>query len=346
MRAALPSSSAVVIGGGIVGLLTAFELLRAGVRVTLLERGALARQASWAGGGLLSPLYPWRVEEALWMLAAESMAMYPALCEQLFSETGIDPEWAPSGLLMFDADQIEPGRLWADQQGLESAIVTAGVGPPALHMPWVAQVRNPRLCQAVVAALQQRGVTLVQQAGEVRLRVTGGRAAAVTEQCEWQADHIVVCAGAWTAGLLDSVGWMLPIRPVRGQMLLLRGAAGQIPSILLRDGRYLIPRRDGRVLVGSTIENVGFEQATTAAARQELLSFAKALVPACGEMPIEAHWAGLRPGSPEGIPVIAQHPSVGNLYVNAGHHRYGLTMAPASARRLVDLLDSNATLRV
>ena len=343
MRSGVGSAQALIVGGGIVGLCTALELARAGFKVTLIERDALARQASWAGGGLLSPLYPWRVPDEVWALSAESMAIYPQLCETLRTETGIDPEWTPSGLHLLDADALEIGLAWARMQGVRADEVSTTIGssePRAvLHLPWVAQVRNPRLCQAMAAHLKQLGVVLVEHAGPVQIAIQSGRASVLGHPCEWQGDVIVVAAGAWSTELLAPTGWALPIRPVKGQMLLLRGESGQVPGLLLREGRYLIPRRDGRVLVGSTIEEAGFDARTSIEALESLRDFANDLVPACRHMTVESQWAGLRPGTPDGVPLIARHEAISNLYLNAGHYRYGLTMAPASARRVVSLLE-------
>jgi len=334
----------LVIGGGIVGLMTAFELMRHGSAVTLLERGPLARQSSWAGGGLLSPLYPWRMPAEVWSLCAESMTLYPVLCDLLRDETGIDPEWMPSGLTLLDEGEIENGLAWARQQGLTALPLTASRGltkpQAALHLPWVAQVRNPRLCKALAAYLRQQGVEILEQVGAVGIDCSSGFAQAVNAHQRWSAEVVVVCAGAWTTEVLAAADWQLDIRPIKGQMLLLRGEPGAVPGLLLREGRYLIPRADGRVLVGSTLEQTGFDAATSIEAARSLREFADTLVPACQQMPLEAHWAGLRPGSAEGIPAITRHPRIRNLYVNAGHYRYGLTMAPASARRLAVLVSS------
>lgn len=340
----MPSASAVVIGGGIVGLMSALELSRAGFAVTVLEHAALARQSSWAGGGLLSPLYPWQVPREVWALSAASMGDYPALCASLFAETGIDPEWTASGLWLLDAAEIETGLGWCAARGLAAERIPAGAGLaqahqlPGLHLPWVAQVRNPRLCRALAAHLAQRGVRLREQQGCVRLQAEAARASVLAGGETWSADVILVAAGAWSGSLLAEVGWIVPVRPMKGEMVLLRGAPGLLPKLIVQGGRYLIPRRDGRVLVGSTVEDAGFDTTPTEAARASLRAFAEAVCPACAEMPLEAHWAGLRPGSPEGIPIIERHPQIGNLYASTGHHRYGLTMAPASAKKLLGLL--------
>jgi glycine oxidase len=163
-----------------------------------------------------------------------------------------------------------------------------------------------------------------------------GRVAAVqTKQGErFSAGHVVVAGGAWSASLLAPLGLALPVSPVRGQMLLFRTEPGTVQRILLYKDRYVIPRRDGRVLVGSTLEHVGFNKQVTGVARDELVAAALEIVPALANYSVEKHWAGLRPGSPDGTPFIGKHPEISNLYVNAGHYRNGVVLGPASAALL------------
>ena len=341
------AAQVVVVGGGVIGLCSALSLAEAGARVTLLERGEPGREASWAGGGILSPLYPWRGPERVWQLAAESLALYPQLCSTLGQHTGIDPQWVPSGLLLLDAGEIETAARWCRQQGLAALEVIPQQAEPALGshasalaLPWVAQLRNPRLCRALLLRLQQLGVRVLTGLGHVEVESDAGRARLRAGSAVFEGDAIVIAAGAWSAQMLAATGWNLPIAPVAGQMLLLGGAAGVLRHIVLSDGRYLIPRLDGQILVGSTVEEQGFSPHTTAGARAELLAVAVALMPDAAKLPVLAHWVGLRPGSPDGVPFIGRHPELGNLYVNAGHYRNGITLAPASAARLTRLICS------
>ncbi|MBI2383657.1 MAG: glycine oxidase ThiO [Gammaproteobacteria bacterium] len=336
----MPSnSSVVVIGGGVVGLSTAHALATAGCAVTVFERRSGAQEASWAGGGILAPLMPWECPAALSSVLAYSQRIYPALCATLHAHTGVDPEWTRSGALILGGHEDPAGvGQWLQPQELAATEPSVRAGR-ALLLDDVAQVRNPRLLAAFYARLPQLGVRLRLEEDATGLDVRGGRVAGVRAGAErLAADAVVVAAGAWSPALLDPTGLKLPVRPVKGQMLLLRGRPGLFRRIVLGCEAYLVPRRDGRILVGSTVEDAGFDKRPTESARIALRAAAEALVPATAGLPLEAHWAGLRPGSPDGLPYIGRHPELPNLFVNTGHFRLGLTLAPASAELLADLV--------
>jgi glycine oxidase len=156
-----------------------------------------------------------------------------------------------------------------------------------------------------------------------------------TERLE--AGHVIVACGAWTSDLLGPLSQGANVFPVKGQMLLLAGEPGMVRNIVMKDGCYVIPRRDGKLLVGSTLEFAGFDKATTQEARTLLLESAYELLPQLHDVALARHWAGLRPGSHEGIPAICRHPEVSGLFINAGHFRNGVVMGPAAARLTADL---------
>ncbi|MEX0738472.1 MAG: glycine oxidase ThiO [Pseudohongiella sp.] len=348
-------SDFLICGGGVSGMLVARGLSRHGASVQLVERGVCGREASWAGGGIVSPLYPWRYSEPVTALANRAQDAYPELAKALADETGIDPELTASGLTMLDADDHADALLWAQRhdrrmEAWQTSQIYAhepALAPGserALHMPAVANIRNPRLVKALAASLGlQKSVRVHEQSEILRFEHHGGRMAALWvrqqgQETRMQADAFVLAAGAWTGQLLARLGLEMPVVPVKGQMLLYKADTALLNGIVLSQGRYLIPRRDHHILVGSTLEHAEFDKSITAEACDSLRASAEQMLPVLSSLPVLQQWAGLRPGAPGGVPFIGRVPGFSNVYINAGHYRNGLVLAPASADLLVDIL--------
>ncbi|MEN8259461.1 MAG: glycine oxidase ThiO [Pseudomonadota bacterium] len=339
-----------IIGGGIIGLLTAREFSETGASVVLIDRQTAGREASWAGGGILMPLYPWRQAEAIGVLMSLSLSMYPSLTESLNDATGIDPERIKSGLLVADNPDIEKAVSWCQahsirvQQPSPEEIrmlmpnVRVRTNNP-LWLPEIAHVRNPRLLQSLKADLKARGVRILEDHEVTGLDQSKGKVVRINTVADAvSADFVILATGAWSGRLWKNLIPELRIEPVKGQMLLFDAKPGLLNQMILSGAQYLIPRRDGKILSGSTVEHTEFDKSTTEDARELLKKFASETLPALRNFKVERHWAGLRPGTPSGIPYIDKHPEIENLSICCGHFRNGLVLGPASARLLADLV--------
>ncbi len=330
----------IIVGGGAVGMTSAITLLEAGHNVTLLERGSVGQEASWAGGGIMSPLCSWDYSEAVTRIAHRGMTMLAGTAEPLFQCTGIDPEYQRSGMLVLPPFDLERAKSWCAQhqflvQTVNVADYLAMENQAGLLLPEVAQVRNPRLLRALRKRVEMLGGVIFEQCEVQNFVSQNARISALkTTHGEFSADVYVITAGAWSKQLLGEHALLLNVKPIRGQILLFKFDAPPFKNILLKKDLYLIPRRDGHVLVGSTLEDVGFDKSITQAARDSLLARVREIFPAWKNVEPIQHWAGFRPGSPDNIPTISRHPHLENLYANTGHFRYGVTMSLASAELL------------
>ncbi len=339
----------MIIGGGIVGCMTAMELVNQGHRVTIVERNQIASQtsgeSSWAGGGIIFPLLPWQYSEPVNTLTRPAADYYRALSQKLLRETGLDADFAQSGFLLLPKFDTNAALDWCKKYQVEVHAVNSAdydvqslSGDDALWLPEVCQIRPPYFMQAMRKWLEQNNVTMLEHTQLAPLQETA-------QLDEWQttggdklrADQFVVTSGAWSFDLLKETAAKLNIKPMRGQILLYKPEKN-LKQMVYREGFYMIPRLDGYLLAGSTLEDVGFDNGITEAVRDELRIKAEAIMPELKNQPIIKHWSGLRPGTPENLPTISAHPTIKNLYLNTGHFRYGLTMAPASAKLITALM--------
>ncbi len=324
-------SDCLIIGGGVIGMMSARALAISGATVTLIEQRACGKESSWAGGGIISPLYPWMYSDMVNELSMASQAVYEELCATLFADTGIDTEYIRSGLLMMDEyDRYEAIDWMAVHK------VNAEKHPQGALFTSVAQVRNPRLLKALKSDILKRGVEIVEFSKVEELIVEKDKVLGVkTEHKNYYGDNSIICGGAWSSALLDIKN---EVYPVKGQMIVIKSKPGVLEHIVLDKGRYLIPRKDGRILIGSTTENVGFDRSLNKQVGVELLEFASSRFTALRGASIEHHWSGFRPASKSGV-MIKKYEKLEGLYLNTGHLRNGLNMAPESAERLLALIN-------
>jgi len=337
----------VIIGGGVVGLSLAYELAGQGASVKVIEQGGLGREASWAGAGILPPGNPEHAESPIDRLRAESAARWPALSQRLLDETGVDngfrncggiilslsgpsnqlaDEVAQWGLEGVEAVELSVEELALQEPALSQAVVAA------YRLPGLSQVRNPRHLKALIAGCLSRGVQMVVGEPVVALdREQGKVVAAVTPVGEHRAGQFCICGGAWSRRLLDEAHIDVEIEPVRGQIVQLSCMPLPFQQVIEVGSRYLVPRPDGLVLVGSTEERVGFEKGNTAAAVSGLIEFAVDVCPELARARFERAWSGLRPRTADSLPLMGAVPGAENLYVAAGHFRSGLQQSPGTA---------------
>jgi glycine oxidase len=340
----------LILGGGVIGLTTAWFLAEAGVRVTIVDKGDFGQQSSWAGAGIISPGDPSHARTSLDQLRAHSSAIYPALSRSLRERTGIDNGYfVCGGLELFDRATDAPSDEWRGEgiafhevSGDELRRLQPGLAPHAdraYYLPNMAQVRNPRHVRALKEACAGRGVELRADCPVRRIVRQGRRIEAIdTDQGQLTAGQYILATGAWTDSLLEPLGWRPGIRPVRGQIALLNTGVAGVRPIVLHGKRYLVPRGDGRVLVGSTEEDAGFDPRPTAAAIADLLALAATLLPELANATVERCWAGLRPGSPDGKPYLGVVPGIDNLLIAAGHFRAGIQLSPATGLVMKQLI--------
>ncbi|HET7923053.1 MAG TPA: glycine oxidase ThiO [Gammaproteobacteria bacterium] len=347
-------SDVIVVGAGIMGLLTARELARGGLSVLLIERSQAGREASRAAAGILSPLYPWQATTPVAALAKWSQDYYPVLADDLRRASGIDPEWTASGLLCFALEQEAAARRWAGASGAAVDVLSADAvhrqepalateARPAIFVPGVAQINISRLMRALRETVLNEGIPLREHVPVTSLLKGDGKVLGVrTATGDLYADHVMLCTGAWSAELTAHLGVELPVEPVRGQIIQFDGPPGLVSRMLCEGHHYLLSRRSGQILVGSTRERVGFDKGVTTEALETLTHAAWRLLPLLKGTRPQRQWSGLRPGSAEDVPCIGPFPGMPGLHLNTGHFCNGITQAPAAARLAADLLLARA----
>lgn len=337
----------IIIGGGIIGMSTAHELAKRGANVALFERGQLGMEASWAAGGILSSMRPWSENPASAELSEQGKLLYPEYTKSLMEDTGIDPEYIESGLVVIEQKHINDITEWARtrcikiQQNDHAQGADIILPEQAVLLPEIAQLHPPRLLKALCKSLEQLSVAIYENTKITDVvtkndrfdyvKFTGGKLS---------AESIIITAGAWSKSILGN-GFELGVKPVHGQMICVKPVKPLLQQIVLDDGHYFIPRRDGHLLIGSTMENIGYSKIKTPAAREELLNWAYCIWPDLVSAKFVKHWSGLRPATNIEKPFIGSLLNFKNIYLNTGHFRKGILQAPASAKLLVDTLAGN-----
>ena len=352
----------LIVGAGIAGLSLADELARRGKTVCVLERHRAGRAASWAAAGILPAVSRTSSEhDDFERLRTLSWNLFSEWTTRLHQDSGIDPEfdqagglhiatsrgelvslrvnvtqWRADGLLVEAIDSL------ADWNRYEPALVPT-VEQGRIHggfwVPDESMVRTPQLLEALKQSLRQQKVAILENV-EISNWIRHDRAIAKieTNQGAFAAEQYCIAGGAWSAHLGDQVGLDLEVEPWRGQMVMFQAAPGLIRTVINEGPNYLVPRRDGRILAGSTVEEVGFDESNSTEAIHELVDYANSLIPILDQSKVQQTWAGLRPGSGDGKPLIGRSAAFENLYLSTRHFRSGIFLAPATARVLSQLM--------
>ncbi len=354
------TAAVIIIGGGVIGLAVARALALRGVRdVLLIERNSLGAESSSAAAGMLAPQAEANRAHEFFYLTCQSRDLYPAFAAALLEETGIDIELETTGTLYLaftehDEKELERRYAWQRQAGLPLEKLSAArvrelepvIGEnvrAALKFPLDAQVENRRLISALAVANERLGVRLETGTAVVSLQVERGRVAGIeTSRGFIAAEQVVVAGGAWSS-LLGAPDARLPklgIKPVRGQMLCFETNPPIARHVVYSPRGYIVPRRDGRLLAGSTTEHAGFEKRVTAAGIHSILSAALEISPRIASLPLTDSWAGLRPRAADTLPVLGPCAEIAGVFYATGHYRNGILLAPVTgeliARAVVD----------
>ncbi len=367
------TADCLIIGGGVVGLSLAFELAGRGASVQLLDQASVGRAASWAGAGILPPSPNHGAVDPLDQLRGMSHQLHAKWAAELLALTGIDTGYTRCGGLYLARSAAEAATLTAQQSlwsehGIEAqrwSVADAIAREPILrelldpgssnsatnnsadaagdvkaiwYMPDECQLRNPRHLKALAVACQLRGVKIIEQAHVDYLDTTNGAVRVTVRDQQFTSPQACICSGAWTRLLMDDMQVPTGILPIRGQMLLYRAEKPLLQRVVNEGHRYLVSRSDGRLLAGSCEEEVGFDCSTTEPMLRQLRNWAERILPQLKSTPLENSWAGLRPGSFDGMPYIGPVPGRPQLFVASGHYRAGLHLSCATAIVAADLM--------
>ena len=350
-------SEVLIIGGGVIGLSIAREMHKSGRRnITIVERGNIGQEASFAAAGMLAPNAETDRIDDFYNFCAKSNRLYPQFAEELFEETGVDIELDRSGTLYVafnenDSTALKKRFEWQRKAGLsvehlsskETLEVETYISPrvrESLYFPNDWQVENRKLLIALRKYTEINGIS-IHEGIEIReLLIEGNKVTgAASEKEKFTADTTILTTGAWTS-LIKSGAKPLPVKvkPIRGQIISFHSAEKLFKRVIYSPRGYIVPRADGRILAGATVEDVGFNKSTTEKGISLLRSIASEIAPCLADMDISDSWAGLRPFAGIGLPVIGEVAELKNLIIATGHYRNGILLAPLTGKRVAEIV--------
>lgn len=342
-----------IVGAGIVGCASARELARRGTEVVVVDRDRPGSHASWAAAGMLAPQAESDGDSPFLRIALQARRIFPELCAELQTETSLDLGYRTEGMLFVgtadDARELEATYHWQREAGLAVDLLD---GPQArdlepaladsieaaLLFPGDHQIENRQLTQALWFSANRAGARFEIGDGARRLEPTTVGFRLFLDSGEMlEAARVVVAAGAWS-GSLAGLPRPLPVEPVYGQLIALQTDPSLFARTVASHHGYLVPRADGRLIVGATVKRVGFKEGVTAEGREMLLECAGRMSPRLTDCPLIDHWSGLRPGTPDDLPILGPDPDLPGLIYATGHFRNGILLGPLTGRIVADLI--------
>lgn len=352
------SFDAAVIGGGVIGCAIAWRLAQGGMRVVVIERGVIGREASWAAGGMLAPLAEADQADAFFDLAVASRAMYADFARELRTITRIDIEYRTEGTLYLaltdkDEEELEHRWQWQHAAGLNVKKLKAdcvhklepSLNPKlrwALKFPDDHQVNNRQLMVAVEAAARDVGVEFWTQTEATALEISNAQIVGVeTTKKNIATKTVVVAAGSWSSLLKardDESVIDVSIEPIRGQMIAFETPSPALEHVVYSSNGYLVPRLSGQVIAGSTTEKVGHDKSVTGDGILSIIAHANEIIPDLSKQPIVETWAGLRPRANDDWPILGKDEQISGLIYATGHYRNGILLTPMTAKAISELV--------
>ncbi|MGH7986507.1 MAG: glycine oxidase ThiO [Candidatus Binataceae bacterium] len=347
---------AVVIGGGIIGNSVAWRLAREGIAVTVFERGRLGREASWAAAGMIAPQAEAQEPGVFFDLCLHARTVFENTVERLIAESGVDPEYDHAGILYVALNAAERAHLedrarWQRKAGAtveeldaaQARKLEPAISPEigfALHLPDNRRTDNRKLTQAYANAAIRSGARLIEGAAVDEV-VTNGRGASgvrLHDGARHDADIVINTAGSWAGEIHGLEADHVKLHPIRGQILCFETRPGALGPAVFSTRGYVVPRRDGRLLAGSTMEEAGYDKSVTLGGMEKIVRGTSEMMPSLAATPFREAWAGLRPATKDLLPVLGASPSLSNVFYATGHFRSGILLSALTGEIIADLI--------
>ncbi len=352
-------SDIIIIGGGLIGCSIAIELAKGGLKVSVFDRGQLMKEASWAAAGMLAPQSELNAITPMFLLCQKSLQLYKGFVSKLQEFTGLDPCYRNEGFLQLafeeTAKALDKNMAWQIDAGLRVEKLTSSqlkkLSPTvsnkvasAYYLPDEHQVDNRKLAECILTMAEMVGVKFYLGAQVTEICIEQNKVVGIVANGErYYSAKVVNAAGSW-ASLFNLPKHFLPeVKPVRGQMIALKTEAGTLEHTLHFGSIYLVPRKDGKIIIGSTTEHVGYDKRVTPQGLEVLLSQAQKIVPKLASASFIEAWAGLRPATSDLLPVLGEHPQLPGLIFATGHYRNGILLTPITSSLITDFIVTGQT---